>query len=492
ALGAHEQVESSVVVALRDAQGHEQLVAYVVPRQPAQDGRAKPVAAPGFSLFYFGAQSDETQDRYRLVMESARFADEQGFEAVWMPERHFHEVGSLYPNPSVLAAAIASVTRRVGLRAGSVVLPLHSPLRIAEEWSVVDNLSHGRVGLSLAPGWVPTDFVLAPQNFAGRRERLIEGIATLRGLWAGEAREFVDGTGRPTAVRVYPRPVQPALPLWMTAAGSPETFIEAGRLGMNVLTHLLGQTVEEAAQKIALYRQSLADHGHDPRSGRVTMMVHTFVADEPSVARERAREPFKRYMRAHLNLLSSWARSLELEVPEGASDAEIGQVVEFAYERYARSAALIGTPEECEALSRRLYESGVDEIAGLIDWMDSDAALAGLAPLQRLMQLTQRAKPGARVLRGHLRERLPEYMVPSHFVVLDAMPLTPNGKLDRRALPVPELEQAGTGVYVEPRTATERTIAAIWSQVLGRERVGALDDFFDLGGHSLLATQVIA
>uniref|UniRef100_UPI001641065C MupA/Atu3671 family FMN-dependent luciferase-like monooxygenase n=2 Tax=Burkholderia gladioli TaxID=28095 RepID=UPI001641065C len=494
ALTDHEQVESSVVVAMRDAHGNDRLVAYIVPSDGVvpHDNATGAAQAPRFSLFYFGAQDDEAQDRYRLVMESARFADEHGFEAVWMPERHFHEVGSLYPNPSVLAAAIATVTRRVGLRAGSVVLPLHSPLRVAEEWSVVDNLSRGRVGLSLATGWVPTDFVLAPENFADRRERLIDGVGTLRGLWAGESREFIDGTGRPASVRIHPRPVQPALPLWMTAAGSPETFIEAGRLGMNLLTHLLGQTVEEAAQKIALYRQSLADHGHDPRSGRVTMMVHAFVADEAGAARELAREPFKRYMRAHLNLLSALARSLQLEVPEGASETEIDQVAEFAYERYARNAALIGTPQECEALARRLYESGVDEIAGLIDWMDSDQALSGLVPLQRLMQLTQRVKPGARLLRGHLRERLPEYMVPSHFVVLDALPLTPNGKLDRRALPMPELDREAGGAYVAPRTATEQTIAAIWGEVLGRERVGALDDFFDLGGHSLLATQVIA
>ncbi|WP_244103659.1 LLM class flavin-dependent oxidoreductase, partial [Burkholderia gladioli] len=105
ALTDHEQVESSVVVAMRDAQGREQLVAYVVPRQSSADSDQQSAASPGFSLFYFGAQDNEAQDRYRLVMESARFADEHGFEAVWMPERHFHEVGSLYPNPSVLAAA---------------------------------------------------------------------------------------------------------------------------------------------------------------------------------------------------------------------------------------------------------------------------------------------------------------------------------------------------------------------------------------------------
>jgi acyl carrier protein len=83
-------------------------------------------------------------------------------------------------------------------------------------------------------------------------------------------------------------------------------------------------------------------------------------------------------------------------------------------------------------------------------------------------------------------------MVPSAFVVLESLPRTPNGKLDRRALPDPE--RLGTELrdsYVAPRTATEETLARIWSEVLGVDRIGIRDSFFDLGGHSLLATQVL-
>ena len=92
-------------------------------------------------------------------------------------------------------------------------------------------------------------------------------------------------------------------------------------------------------------------------------------------------------------------------------------------------------------------------------------------------------------LRGALRERLPEYMVPSAVVVLDALPLTANGKLDRRALPAPE---RGSAARVEPSTPTEALLVEIWSEVLEVEQVGVQENFFELGGHSLLATQVIA
>ncbi|MCB8765707.1 amino acid adenylation domain-containing protein [Planktothrix agardhii 1029] len=93
-------------------------------------------------------------------------------------------------------------------------------------------------------------------------------------------------------------------------------------------------------------------------------------------------------------------------------------------------------------------------------------------------------------LKANLKKLLPDYMVPSAFVVLDAFPLTPNGKIDRRALPAPDLE--GKGEYIAPRNPIEKKLAQIWAEVLKLERVSIEDNFFELGGHSLLATQVIS
>lgn len=102
-------------------------------------------------------------------------------------------------------------------------------------------------------------------------------------------------------------------------------------------------------------------------------------------------------------------------------------------------------------------------------------------------------RPGADELRAHLKGRLPDYMVPNAFVMLEAFPLTPNGKLDRKALPDPGQERpALSDEHVSPRTPIEEAIGAIWRDVLGIDRVGAFDNFFDLGGHSLLATQVVS
>jgi len=103
----------------------------------------------------------------------------------------------------------------------------------------------------------------------------------------------------------------------------------------------------------------------------------------------------------------------------------------------------------------------------------------------------ERPGPAAAELRSFLRDRLPEYMLPAVFVLLDALPLTPNGKVHRAALPpAPALRPETGPAYVPPRNGSEQAIAAIWREVLGLERVGVQDNFFDLGGHSLLLIQV--
>ena len=95
------------------------------------------------------------------------------------------------------------------------------------------------------------------------------------------------------------------------------------------------------------------------------------------------------------------------------------------------------------------------------------------------------------ILREHLKERLPEYMIPSAWVMLDKLPLNANGKIDRQALPDPE-QVSIARAYVSPRTPTEKALAGIWAEVLQLQQVGADDDFFQLGGHSLLATQIVS
>ncbi|MCX5206934.1 amino acid adenylation domain-containing protein [Streptomyces sp. NBC_00237] len=117
---------------------------------------------------------------------------------------------------------------------------------------------------------------------------------------------------------------------------------------------------------------------------------------------------------------------------------------------------------------------------------------AGTRQLVAYVVAEKGTAPSAAELTAHLSGQLPAAMVPSAFLVLDRMPLTPNGKIDRRNLPLPETTESATTPYRAPATDTERTLAALWADVLGRERVGVDDNFFDLGGDSILSLTLVA
>ncbi|MEM1230336.1 MAG: MupA/Atu3671 family FMN-dependent luciferase-like monooxygenase, partial [Pseudomonadota bacterium] len=354
----------------------------------------------GFSLYYWNTNEERPKgsQAYALLQDGARFADEHRFEAVWLPERHFGSFGGYFPNPSVLAAAIATQTMRVQLRAGSVVAPLHHPLRIAEEWAVVDNLSDGRVGISFASGWMPTDFVLRPENFANAKAVTFETIEQVQRLWTGEALPF-DGPGEPVTVGSLPRPVQPQLPVWVTAAKSPETFEKAGANGYNLLTHLLGQDTKELAGKIATYRRAWHEAGH-AGEGQITLMLHTYLCESKAEAMKVVREPMKRYLDTSLSLIkdAAWdfptfkkmgsAEKADMErFFENMSAEERDDLMEFAFQRYFHDSGLFGAVEDCIGMVDRLKEAGVDEIACLIDFGIDDAlVMDGLSHLNVLRQ----------------------------------------------------------------------------------------------------------
>ncbi len=337
-----------------------------------------------FSLLFFSANEAEfTTNKYQLLLEATKFADQHGFTAVWIPERHFHAFGGGYPNPSTLAAALAMITERIRLRAGSVVLPLHHPLRVAEEWAVVDNLSHGRVDLSFATGWNTNDFVLAPGNFENRLQATFDGIQQVQKLWRGESVVLANGSGQDTEVRIYPLPQQNELTVWLTCSGGRQRFIDAGQQGLNILTALLFQTPDELAEKIALYREARAKHGHDPETGHVTLMLHTFVGEDMAEVRRHVRQPFLKYLETSVDLWRNSAKQLD-----ELTETERQNVLDYAFERYAQTGALIGVPETCSELVQQVQSAGVNEIACLIDFgVEIEATLTSLTMLHKLSEL---------------------------------------------------------------------------------------------------------
>jgi natural product biosynthesis luciferase-like monooxygenase protein len=342
-----------------------------------------------FSILYFSSNEAElVDDKYHLLIEGAKFADNNDFHAVWIPERHFHPFGGLYPESSVLGSALAMITEKIRIRSGSVVLPIQNPIRVAEQWSVVDNLSKGRVDISFARGWNPNDFVLAPQNYANRTSLMWDGIKLIRKLWKGESIKLPNGKGDEIETKIYPSPKQSELPFWITCSGGKERFIEAGAAGANILTALLFQPVEALAEKIALYRKSRLENGYDPKTGQVTIMLHTFVSSEIETVREKVKKPFIEYLRSSIDLWSNNSENLSR-----LTKLEQDKVLDYAFERYFQTAALMGTPSTCLTMIDKLKQVGVDEVACLIDFgVDEHSVISNLPYLNMLRQIANQVE----------------------------------------------------------------------------------------------------
>ena len=377
------------------------LVAGTSPQPRALSGKGME-----FSLYYWGDDDKPGRDKYRLLLDGARFADENGFCAVWTPERHFHAFGGPYPNPSVTGAAVAAVTRNIAVRAGSCVAPLHHTARIAEEWSVIDNLTNGRAGLAIASGWQPDDFVLKPENTPPQNKTaMFDTIRDLRKLWKGEPVAFARQNGEMHPVLTQPRPVSDAPELWVTTAGNPETWKDAGRHGCHILTHLLGQSVDEVEEKISLYHAELRNAGHDPDDFKVTLLLHTFVAETREKARDVASGPMKNYLRSAAGLIKQYAWAFPaFKKPEGVTnpfELDLGElepdemegILDFAFERYFEDSGLFGTVEDCLDRVEQLKRIGVSEIACLIEYgIPVDQVLEGLKPLAEVLQRSNTAQ----------------------------------------------------------------------------------------------------
>lgn len=465
---------------------------------PAEAGADLTEAGLDFSLFFWGAsgsqQGPDGASPYDFLLGAARFGDAHGFRAVWTPERHFHDFGGLFPNPHLTSAALATATERIEIRSGSTVAPLHSPVRLAEDWSMIDLLSKGRAGVALASGWAPNDFVILREHYATRKERTFEQIDLLRQLWAGEAIELENGVGETVEVRTQPRPVQKELPIWLTAAGSPDTFAEAGRKGCHLLTHLLGQSLSELAEKIRAYRQAWKDAGHTGQ-GTVSLMLHTFVGRDDAHAREIAREPMKHYLGTAVSLVeqAAWAwpatrqkmeqGEVEFQMADLSQDDQ-DALLEFAFERYYSTSGLFGGVERCVEIARDVAQIDVDEVACLIDYGVADGEM--LESLPRLAEvLRQVRRPAPRrydgSILGHLRDSGIRAMqcTPSmaQMMVLDAATREAMGGLELmlvggEALPAPlarTLEQSVSGAVINMYGPTETTI---WSSCQPMQDIG--------------------
>ena len=206
-------------------------------------------------------------------------AEEFGFDSIWPAEHHFSEYGYC-ASPAVTLAALASRTQRIRLGTGVVVLPLNHPVRVAEDFAILDLLSGGRVDLGVGRGYQPHEFNGYGVDQARSRDIFRESVEIIHSAWTKERFDYDGEFYQLHNLSVRPKPLQkPHPPMWM-ASLSPETFQLCGQYGFNLMcAPVFGFDVNKGAAQIEEYRQALRDHGRNPAEHEVAALIMTYVAE---------------------------------------------------------------------------------------------------------------------------------------------------------------------------------------------------------------------
>jgi len=206
-------------------------------------------------------------------------AEDYGFDSVWPAEHHFSEYGYC-ATPVVTLAYVAARTTRLRLGTGVVVLPLNHPVRVAEDYAILDLMSNGRVDLGLGRGYQPHEFQGYSVDQSRSRQLFHEGVEVLINAWTQERFSYQGQFYQIQDLSVRPKPLQqPHPPIWM-AALSQETFALCGRYGFNLLcAPVFGFHIERGIAQIEEWREALRQQERDPAQHRVGGLVMTYVAE---------------------------------------------------------------------------------------------------------------------------------------------------------------------------------------------------------------------
>ncbi len=231
-----------------------------------------------------------TAELYTEVLEQAEAADEWGFDSFWVAEHHFHEYGAV-PRPPVFLAAAAQRTRRIRLGAGVVVLPFDHPLRVAEDYAMVDVLSAGRLNLGVGSGYLQHEYAGFRVDPGEKRERLNEALEILLRAWTGERVSWAGRHHRVDGVQLNVRPVQqPRPPIWVaTLRTDGGARVGARGLPAMFIPYASAETLAQMKDGLRDYRAAFAAAGGRPEEATAPFGFHTYCAESTEAARAEAR-----------------------------------------------------------------------------------------------------------------------------------------------------------------------------------------------------------
>jgi natural product biosynthesis luciferase-like monooxygenase protein len=283
---------------------------------------------------------------YSHWLEQIDLAESLGFDSLWVTEHHFRNFGGMMPSPSVILAAAAQRTKKMRLGAAVSIIPMHNPLRIAEEFAMVDQLSGGRLNFGAGRGMHPTEYAVFGYDWNNAQKRLPEALDIILRAWSGAEFEWQGEHYCFPKLRVMPQPrQQPHPPVYVTANRDPESFQMIGGRGHHLMTLPWIFTNEEQRTRVEMYRDALRRAGHPLDQKDVFTMYPIYVADTDEQARAEVFEHWHRWRGFALE-------ALNVAPGHPAYERVLGHLDYDAMVRDSRG--IFGAPETCARILRRI------------------------------------------------------------------------------------------------------------------------------------------
>jgi alkanesulfonate monooxygenase SsuD/methylene tetrahydromethanopterin reductase-like flavin-dependent oxidoreductase (luciferase family) len=321
----------------------------------------RPLQFGAYALPSYHAETDPPQGEYlRNLLDRLAWAEELGFDAIWLNEHHFSPWGGLLPVPPVALAAIAQRTSRVRLGTSVSVLGLHHPIDQAEQLAMLDLISGGRLDLGVGRGSAPHDHEVFGLDYRQAQARTLEALEVILRAWRGEPFSYEGSYFQVPQVQVWPTPEQrPHPPVWISCSSSRESFLWPAERGYNLLTVGFVKPVPKFAELTRAYRDAYPQ-------GQITTLYHAVVCQDGATARRLGTEAIGRF-------LGQMRQSNELSSTDRRSPVE-----DLVIERLIDDSRLVaGSPAEVASMLRYLQaEVGFTQVALMFQFGGLSDAIA--------------------------------------------------------------------------------------------------------------------
>ena len=299
-----------------------------------------------FGMFHeFQRRPGQTEaEAFTESFEQVDEAERSGLDVMWLAELHSAPERSVLAAPMTIASAVATRTKRMKLGIAVQVLPLCHPLRIAEEATTVDHISHGRLIMGVGRSGFPRTYQAYGVSYAESRERFAEVLEIMKRAWTQETFSFHGKFYDFENVCCTPKPFAPPYPEIRVAVNSADTFQEQGERGNPIFVATRLGNLDELVPNLRVYRAAWAAAGH-PGNGKVFLRVPVYIAGTEKEAREQPMESimfFYRYLgeRIEASAVMEGARAIENRAERGAKLQSID------YDEALRSKVIVGTPAQ--------------------------------------------------------------------------------------------------------------------------------------------------